>query len=166
MARSQVKIVRVRPADENSQVVTIHGGSGGYRRKPCAKCPWRVDAIGEFPAEAFRHSANTSYDMAEETFGCHESGTKNPVTCAGFLLRNADHNMKVRIAQLTGQYKNDVKDGGHALHVSYRAMAVANGVAPDDPALAQCRDNGYENSAVNQIKDRPQCEQGKRHGSR
>lgn len=31
------------------------------------KCPWRVDATGEFPADAFRHSAETAYDMATET---------------------------------------------------------------------------------------------------
>jgi hypothetical protein len=34
----------------------------------------------------------------------------------------------------------DVEDGGHELHESYRAMAIANGVAADDPVLAACRD--------------------------
>ncbi|MFC6619509.1 DUF6283 family protein [Deinococcus radiophilus] len=32
-----------------------------------------------------------------------------------------------------------VHDGGHQLHDSYRAMAIANGVSPDDPVLADCR---------------------------
>ena len=31
-------------------------------------------------------------------------------------------------------------DGGHELHENYRAMAIANGVAPDDPVLGACRD--------------------------
>jgi hypothetical protein len=40
---------------------------------------------------------------------------------------------------ITGKYKDDVHDGGHDLHDSYRDMAVANGVDPDDPALGRCR---------------------------
>lgn len=139
------KIVNVRPADDFNQVVTVVGGKPGmYRRKPCAKCPWRVDATGEFPAEAFRHSAPTSYDMAETTFGCHASGAKKPATCAGFLLRGAGHNISIRLAYIMGNIGQDVRDGGHKLHASYRAMAEANGVPTDDPALTRCRANGYD----------------------
>lgn len=32
-----------------------------------------------------------------------------------------------------------VYHGGHELHASYRAMAIANGVSPSDPILAPCR---------------------------
>lgn len=140
MPRKPATITRTRPANENHQVVTVEGGSGSYRRDPCPNCPWRVDAIGEFPAEAFRHSAETSYDMAQHTFGCHASGTKKPATCAGFLLRGAENNLAVRLGRMTGRYKDDVIDGGHELHANYRAMAVANGVDPRDPSLAACRD--------------------------
>ncbi len=133
-------ITRVRPADKHHQVLTVEGGGGSYRKKPCKNCPWRVDAVGEFPADAFRHSAVTAYDMAKETFGCHEAGAKKPATCAGFLLRGADHNLSVRLGYITGRYKGDVTDGGNELHDNYRAMAVANGVSPDDPILARCRD--------------------------
>jgi hypothetical protein len=139
MLRKQTRITRIRPADDNNQVITVEGGNALYRRQPCPKCPWRVDAVGEFPAEAFRHSANTAYDMAKETFGCHESGAKKPATCAGFLLRGGDHNLNVRLGFMTGKYKDDVSDGGHVLHVNYRAMAVANGVEPNDPVLTDCR---------------------------
>lgn len=97
MPHQPARITRIRPADENNQVGTVHGGGGVYRHQPCPKCPWRVDAVGEFPAEAFRHSANTAYDMAEKTFGCHESGSIKPTTCAGCLLRGGDHNLKVRL---------------------------------------------------------------------
>lgn len=138
--RKSTVITRVRPADENHQVLTVEGSGGSYRKKPCKNCPWRIDAVGEFPAEAFRHSASTAYDMAKETFACHEAGAKKPATCAGFLLRGADHNLSVRLGYITGRYKGDVSDGGHQLHDNYRAMAVANGVSPDDPILAQCRD--------------------------
>ncbi|MDO8039475.1 DUF6283 family protein [Janthinobacterium sp. SUN137] len=132
-------ITNIRPADANNQVVTVKGGSGGYRRRPCAKCPWRVDAVGEFPAEAFRHSAHTAHDMSQTTFGCHESGSAKPAICAGFLLRGADNNLAVRLRQRTEKFSVTVGDGGHALHESYRAMAIANGVPADDAAIVECR---------------------------
>lgn len=133
-------ITRVRPADANHQVLTVEGGSGAYRKKPCKNCPWRVDAVGQFPPEAFRHSAETAYDMSLHTFACHQSGPRKPATCAGFLLRGADHNLAVRLRYIRGPYMGDVDDGGHELHSSYREMAIANGVAPDDPILGPCRD--------------------------
>ena len=90
------KVVAVRPAGlnaygEDHQVLTVTGGTGKYRRKPCANCPWRTDAVGEFPAEAFRHSANTAYDMSLHKFGCHSAKKTDPATCAGFLLRGGAH---------------------------------------------------------------------------
>lgn len=139
--KSKPRIEEIRPAGENHQVVTVVGGNSGYRRKPCSDCPWRCDAVGEFPAEAFRHSASTAYDMSTRTFACHQSGQKKPATCAGFLLRGARHNMMVRLARMRGDIIDDVTDGGVELHENYRAMAVANGVAEDDPVLALCRDD-------------------------
>lgn len=134
-------ITQVRPADENNQVLTVVGGKGLYRREPCAGCPWRVDNTGAFPAEAFCHSAETAYDMSEHTFACHESGAEKPAMCAGFLLRGSQHNLSVRLRLLSGKIKpDDVSDGGHVLHKNYRAMAVANGVDPEEPRLKPCRD--------------------------
>ena len=141
--RRGANIVNVRPAGDDHQVVTVHsqkGDSWPYRKEPCAQCPWRKDATGVFPAEAFRHSAYTAYDMNVHTFACHDSGAQKPAVCAGFLLRGADHNMAVRLAAMSGKYRYDMDDGGHELHESYRAMAVANGVSPDDPVLMECRD--------------------------
>lgn len=132
-------ITRIRPAGESHQVVTVEGESGKYCRKPCKDCPWRKDAIGEFPAEAFKHSAETAYDMAQHVFTCHKSGVERPKICAGFLLRGAEHNLAVRLKRMTGAIRDDVSDGGHALHADYKAMAVANGVDPTDPVLAPCR---------------------------
>lgn len=124
---------------EDHQVVRVEGGKGSYRRRPCSNCPWRVDAVGEFPAEAFRHSAHTAYDMAQEIFACHQSGAEKPSACAGFLLHGADHNLSVRLKRMRGECL-DVEDGGHELHSSYRAMAIANGVPSDDAVLSACRD--------------------------
>jgi hypothetical protein len=96
------RITQVRPVDAANQVVTVEGAEGHYRRSPCDGCPWRVDQTGSFPAEAFRHSAETAYDMSTHMFGCHEAGTSKPLTCAGFLLRGADDNMAVRMRVVRG----------------------------------------------------------------
>jgi len=135
------EISNIRIADDQHRVVTVKGGRGSYRKKPCPDCPWRKDSIGVFPAEAFRISAHTAYDMSDHTFGCHDSGTEKPATCAGFLLRGANHNLSVRMGYFNGRFKDDVTDGGHDLHDSYRAMAEANGVDSEDPVLDPCRDD-------------------------
>lgn len=146
--RNKGRVIDVRPADENNQVVTVVGGGGQYRRRPCCGCPWKVENTGSFPSEAFAHSANTAEDMSTHMFGCHESGTEHPVTCAGFLLRGAAHNMTVRMKAATGGLDpSQVDDGGHELHPGYVSMAVVNGMHPRDPALARCRlspDEEYE----------------------
>lgn len=130
-----------RLADENNAVVTVEGAGGGYCRTPCPECPWRVENAGSFPAEAFRISAPTAYDMADRTFACHMAGLEQPKKCAGALLSTgAEHNLKVRMALMRGSFRwDDVTAGGVVLHKSYAAMAVANGVDPDDPALRGCR---------------------------
>lgn len=132
-------IIKRTSAGDDHQVLSLTGGEGKYRRAPCSDCPWRVDATGQFPAEAFIASVGTSYDMSTSTFSCHESGKDKPATCAGFLLRS-HHNLSIRMKQLRGVIDlSVVHDGGHALHEDYRAMATANGVNPKHPALKSCR---------------------------
>lgn len=100
-------------ADANHEVVTVRGGEDGFMRRPCQDCPWRKDSVGIFPAEAFRISAHTSYDMNDHQFGCHSSGTKSPKICAGFLLKGAKHNLAVRLSLFQGKFDLDrVSDGG------------------------------------------------------
>lgn len=137
-----VEVIRIRPADEEHQVVTLSGGDGRlYRRKPCRHCPWRTDQpTGRFPAEAFRHSAETAYDLSDHRFGCHMSGASKPETCAGFLLRGATHNLGVRLDLMRGRLDLGEVSSEVPLYSSYRAMAEANGVAPDDPSLMKCRE--------------------------
>ena len=141
-APRNVSVVQVRQAGSDHQVVSVKGGSGAYRRQPYGGCPWRIDQAGEFPAEAFVHSASTAYDMAQNMFACHESGSEKPATCAGFLLRGADHNLAVRLRRMKGDIGTDVTDGGHALFNDYRAMAEVNGVDPGHSALRNCRGVG------------------------
>lgn len=134
------RIIQVQPAGPDHQVVSVKGKYTGHMKKPCPTCPWRKDATGEFPAEAFRHSAPTAYDMSQHVFACHASGVEKGKTCAGFLLRGATHNLAVRLGYGNGRYgESPVTDGGHELYDSYREMAVANGVDPNDPVLKECR---------------------------
>tara|TARA_A200000159_G_scaffold117798_1_gene111524 strand:+ start:78 stop:515 length:438 start_codon:yes stop_codon:yes gene_type:complete len=135
------KILKKTAADKNHQVVSVSSNEDAqYMKKPCQTCPWRKDAVGVFPAEAFRISANTSYDMSERTFGCHTTGVERPKTCAGFLLKGSAHNLSVRLGLMKGIYDLDkVSDNGLDLFPNYKSMAVANGVSPDDDSLARSR---------------------------
>lgn len=143
------KLINRRLAGSDHAVLTVEGGGRYYRREPCSDCPWRRDAVGKFPAEAFRHSINTGtdgakilqvgFDDATHTFGCHQSGQKKPATCAGYILRGADA-ISWRLAVAFNKFDPArVKSGGIKLFDNYYEMAVANGLPPDDPALDACR---------------------------
>lgn len=138
--RSRATIVSTRKADENHAVVRVEGGGGAFCRTPCPECPWRRENVGNFPAEAFRLSANTARDLADVTFSCHMAGSGQPMDCAGGLLSTgAEHNLRVRIRILNETFRYEWVDAAGAdLFPSYRAMAEANGVDPDDPALEGC----------------------------
>lgn len=134
------EVTKRTPAGDDHEVVSVTGGNGQFRRRPCGPCPWVKDNAGDFPAEAFRVSAHTANDQAIPMFGCHESDHDRPVTCAGFLLRGADHNLSVRMKYATGQWVMDeVCEDDRELFDDYVDMAVGNGVPEDDPSLADCR---------------------------
>jgi hypothetical protein len=139
--RKGARVTRWRRAGDQHAVVTLEGKVGGYRRSPCEQCPWRRDRpTSVFPAEAFRISAPTAYDPAFTMFGCHMS-RKKPLTCAGFLLSGgARHNIGVRIARADERINLGDVESDAPLYPTYREMAIANGVAPDDPVLTLCRD--------------------------
>ncbi len=68
------------------------------------------------------------------------SGSEKPATCAGFLLRGATHNIGFRLAVATGKIDPNELRETVPLYRSYRAMAEANGVQPNDHTLERCRD--------------------------
>lgn len=153
MTKRKARVIRTRVAGEGADgglygVVSLEGGpkgEGGYRKKVCPTCPWRKDSeVGRFPAEAYRQSAATAYDGAFNTFGCHESGREAPQTCAGFLQANSANNNGVRIAMAMGNYDPRKQQPTAELYGSYKDMAVANGVDPDDPVLEDCRGDDEE----------------------
>lgn len=138
----KARVINRARAGDSHNVVTVEseGENHRYRRAPCAECPWRRDAkVGAFPAEAFRLSARTAYDMGKSSFACHMVPKSQPATCAGFLLRGATHSQQVRIAQAMGRLDLSKVKSDVALYDSYRAMAEANGVDPQDPVLQPCR---------------------------
>lgn len=135
--RDEAEVLAVHQYTNKWGVVTLSSPERGHRETPCGPCPWLVDApVGFFPPEVFKHSARTAYDLATHVFGCHTSSREKPLTCAGFLLRGADHNLSVR---MRGPGVDAVYSD-RPLYANYRAMAIANGVAPNDPDLARCRD--------------------------
>jgi hypothetical protein len=109
---------------------------------PCVNCPWRLDvAPGEFQTERYRVLAASAEDMSQVIFQCHKTGDVEPVACAGFLSQSAAHNLAVRLAYCYGKLEPKDRSGGLELHPHYTSLAVANGVAADDPALARVRND-------------------------
>ncbi len=133
------EIVAVNPGADGWGVITYMAPGGAYQATPCTRCPWLRDSpTGAFPPEVFQHSAHTTYDLATHKFGCHASPRDEPKTCAGFLLRGSAHNLAVRVY---GPEVPTAVSTDRPLYDNYREMAIANGVAPDDPALTPCRDS-------------------------
>lgn len=138
--RMKGKITQVTQVDDENQVLSIEGGRSHYRTRVCLGCPWRVENDGSFPAGAFVASAETAYDASFHAFACHETGAEKSSICAGFLLRNSRNNVAVRMAMSRGDFDpSKLVEPPEELHASYREMAEANGVDPDDPALEECR---------------------------
>jgi hypothetical protein len=146
--KPKTRITRRRMAGRRHAVISTHTtgrAQAAYRREPCDECPWRVDQVGAFPAEAFRISAPTAYDAAMTTFGCHMSKHSAPATCAGALLsEGAVHNLSVRLGMANRGLDLAAVHSDVPLFPNYRLMAIANGVAADDPVLAPCRDRTEE----------------------
>jgi len=137
---SKPKITNIRKAGCKHQVLEVHGGDGSYCKQPCVQCPWRKDQVGKFPASAFLHSANTSFDMSTHQFACHMAGAEKPKTCAGFLLNGSIHNLTIRLKLAQGEIDlKSITDGGYELFDNYREMAIANGVKATNKKIADCR---------------------------
>ncbi|MET8997201.1 DUF6283 family protein [Amycolatopsis sp. NPDC004169] len=133
------EVLAVHDGADGWGVITAAAPAGAYQASPCARCPWLRDSpVGAFPPEVFRHSARTTYDLATHKFGCHASTPEQPKTYAGFLLRGAAHNLSVRVH---GPDVTTAVSCDRALYDNYREMAIANGVHPDDPSIASCRDS-------------------------
>ena len=126
------------------------GSKVTHQVKPCADCPWRKDVpVGNFPPERFVALANTAYDMNLTQFACHKSPEEEEFGCAGFLLEGAAYNLGVRLAIRSGSVDLGRVSSSSELFSSFRAMAIANGVPADHPALKSCRDDSQTRAPEN-----------------
>lgn len=141
--KRKARVTERKMAGKDHAVLTVVGGKGDQLVSPCPECPWRRVNVGNFPPEAFKHSATTAYDMALNTFACHMRGAVNPATCAGFLAVGAMDNLAIRMKHSEEKIKSVTFDPDE-LFGSYKEMAVANGVDPDDPVLAPCMPEARE----------------------
>lgn len=106
-------------------------------RRTCPECPWRRDVPpGRFPPERFRALADTCKPGGlRPMFACHLSPEGAERACAGFVLVAGPDANSVRLAAARGRFRPGEVSTDAPLFGSYREMAEANGVAPDDPAL-------------------------------
>jgi Family of unknown function (DUF6283) len=110
-----------------------------HAKLPCVECPFRKDVpTGKFSPERFCALAHSAYDLALPIFACHMSKEGGEFACAGFLLQSAALNLSVRMSRQDFSHVSSP----YPLYETYREMAIANGVDPDDPALRNCRDDG------------------------
>ncbi|MFJ4526197.1 DUF6283 family protein [Streptomyces sp. NPDC088810] len=82
----------------------------------------------------------------DSRFGCHSSTAEAPRVCAGWILRGASGNRQVQDLLRSQRMQAPTLPEGVELYDDYAEVAVANGVAEDDPALAPL------------LRDRPQRE--------
>jgi hypothetical protein len=114
-----------------------------YQRTPCIECPWRLDQPpGRFPPERYIVLAESAWDMAVVQFACHKSPEGQEFGCAGWVLQSSAHNYGARMAASRGVLNPAEISSPYPLYETYRALAIANGVPPDEPALVPCRDDG------------------------
>ncbi len=120
-----------------------------HPKRPCADCPFRLDApVGHFPAcryEALRGTSSTPAGhpgFGAPMFACHATPEGRETACAGWLAIEGHAHVGVRMAVATGRLDPSSLvpgDDWPELFPSFLAMAEANGVPPDHPALAPCR---------------------------
>jgi len=117
--------------------------------RPCQECPWKVDAeAGKFPTCRYEQLTATAGAPGAEVwldapiFACHKSPEGGERACAGWLATVGRDHLGIRMAVITGRLDPVALDPGEGwpeLHPTYAAMAIANGVDPDDPTLRRCR---------------------------
>lgn len=106
----------------------------GFRmRTTCDECPWRTDvAVGRFPPERFIKLRNTVKQGLNPLFACHKTLEGGDEACVGYLLVDGENNFTVRLAASRGDIKRDDLHAAGPLYESFEAMAIANGVKPEE----------------------------------
>lgn len=98
-------------------------------RRPCANCPWRVDAPREhWDPQHFLDIWNNCQDDGARTMGCHKSTVKNHLPCQGWIRVMGFDAIGVRLLAMTGKITiQEVEDTkGPQLFPTFQAMLRAN----------------------------------------
>jgi hypothetical protein len=111
-----------------------------HAKKPCAECPWRLDAQpGQFPAcryDALRATAGrpgAEAPLGAPIFACHKTVEGREIACAGWLAVVGRDHLGVRLAVATGRLDPAAvapADDWPQLYPTYEDMARANGASP------------------------------------
>jgi Family of unknown function (DUF6283) len=84
-------------------------------------------------------SANRAYDQSMHQFAYHVSGSETPRPAPGSCFAMRPTTSVSVSPRLTGKIDPNELREMVPLHPSYRAMAEANAMPPDDPALRSTR---------------------------
>lgn len=101
----------------------------------CAECPWLLSSRpGKFPPERYLQLADTCTPGGlRGVFACHMTPEGEERACAGMLIVCGQDSNRVRLAMIQGRLDPTSIKASGPLYPNYRAMAEANGCAPDAP---------------------------------
>lgn len=118
-------------------------------RTPCNECPWRRDAPpGRFPPSRYAALERTCQQRMAPVFACHKTKEGSDRACVGYLLRDGDNNIRVRLWQLRTHHGDAAPHEQVAraalaspvkLYKSFYEMAEANGWRPPMVTVAQAQ---------------------------
>ncbi len=100
-------------------------------RRPCANCPWRVDAPRRYwDPTHFQEIWNNCQDDGTNMMACHKSTPEHRLPCQGWVRVMGFDAIGVRLAVMKGEVlQAEVDDRkGPALFKSFAAMLKANGI--------------------------------------
>ena len=103
----------------------------GKLRRPCANCPWRIDAPrGHWDPQHFRDIWRNCQDDGLSQMQCHKSTLTVPLPCQGWARVVGYDAIGVRLAVMRGMLRRaEVADrDGPPLFSSFAAMLRANRV--------------------------------------
>ncbi|WP_235204510.1 DUF6283 family protein [Nocardia otitidiscaviarum] len=116
-----------------------------HQKRPCAECPWRVDAEpGRFGPERYESLACTAGTRGNEAhlgapmFACHKTVEGRDKACAGWLAVAGANHLGVRLAVAMNRLDPKALEPGvdwPVLYSSFEEMAAFNGLEVPPDAL-------------------------------
>lgn len=118
-------------------------------RVPCNECPWRKDVpVGRFSPARYAALERTCQQRMAPVFACHKTKEGNDRACVGYLLRDGENNLRVRLWQIRSRHGDaapheqvspETLSSPTKLYDSFYEMAEANGWRPPMVTVAQAQ---------------------------